>query len=133
VQGRLSSDKEIQEDCMAQYEEFTIDQGSDVTITLNLVNTDGSKKNLTGYSVSGKLKRTYNSDSADTTAFTGALPAPRTDGVVTLSLTNTQTNALKAPARYVYDVEISYVDSSANTIIERILEGRAQISPSATK
>ena len=45
MQGRLSSDKEIQEDCMAQYEEFTIDQGSDVTITLNLVNTDGSKKN----------------------------------------------------------------------------------------
>ena len=36
---------------MAQYEEITIDQGSDVTITLNLTDTTGAKKNLTNYAL----------------------------------------------------------------------------------
>lgn len=117
---------------MAQYEEFTIDQGSDVSVTLNLVNTDGSKKNLTGYSVAAKMKKTYNSADSDTTSFTTAITSPPAGGICTLALTNTQTDALKA-GRYVYDVEISYVDSSANTVIERVLEGRIQVTPSVTK
>ena len=34
---------------MAQYEEITIDQGSDATIQLELVDANGSKKNLSNY------------------------------------------------------------------------------------
>ena len=34
---------------MATYEEITIDQGADVSIELELVETDGSKKDLTGF------------------------------------------------------------------------------------
>ena len=55
-----------------------------------------------------------------------------TNGIATISLTNTQTDALR-PGRYVYDVELSFIDDQANTIVERILEGRIQISPSVTK
>ena len=117
---------------MATYEEFTIDQGTDIAIELELVDISGAAKNLTNYSVAAKLKKNYNSDSDDTTVFTSIIPAPQTDGKVTLSLTNTQTDALKA-GRYVYDVELSYVDSSDNTIIERVLEGRIQVTPSVTK
>jgi len=117
---------------MATYEEFTIDQGTDIAIELELVDISGAAKNLTNYSVAAKLKKNYNSDSDDTTEFTSIIPAPQTDGKVTLSLTNTQTDALKA-GRYVYDVELSYVDSSDNTIIERVLEGRIQVTPSVTK
>ncbi len=117
---------------MAQYEELTIDQGNDVTITLNLTDTTGAKKNLTNHVATAKLKKNYNSDSSDTTSFTAAIPTPATDGVITLALTNVQTDALKA-GRYVYDVEIAFVDSDSNTIRERILEGRAQITPSVTK
>jgi hypothetical protein len=117
---------------MATYEEFTIDQGTDIAIELELVDISGAAKNLTNYSVAAKLKKNYNSDSDDTTDFTSIIPAPHTDGKVTLSLTNTQTDALKA-GRYVYDVELSYVDSSDNTIIERVLEGRIQVTPSVTK
>ena len=117
---------------MATYEEFTIDQGTDIAIELELVDISGAAKNLTNYSVAAKLKKNYNSDSDDTTSFTAIIPSPETDGKVTLSLTNTQTDALKS-GRYVYDVEISYVDSDANTIIERVLEGRIQVSPSVTK
>lgn len=118
---------------MAQYEEFTIDQGADVAIEIHLIDPDTqSAKDLTYYTVAAKLKRTYNSDSADTVSFTSIVSDPRTDGVVTLSLTNTQTDALRA-GRYVYDVEISYQDSDSNTVIERVLEGRAQVTPSVTR
>lgn len=117
---------------MAQYEEFTIDQGADVAVEIHLVNTDNSKKNLTGYSVAAKLKKNYNSDSADTTTFSSIIADPATDGIVTLTLNNSQTDALK-PGRYVYDVEISYQDSDENTIIERVLEGRVQVTPSVTR
>lgn len=117
---------------MAQYEEFTIDQGADVAVEIYLVNKDNSRKNLTGHSVAAKLKKNYNSDSADTTSFTSIIADPATDGVVTISLNNSQTDALK-PGRYVYDVEISYQDSDENTIIERVLEGRVQVTPSVTR
>ncbi len=53
------------------------------------------------------------------------------DGVVTISLTNAQTDAMEA-GKYVYDVEISYIDSNNNAIIERILEGKIDLTPSVT-
>lgn len=117
---------------MAQYEEITIDQGSDFAMEVYLITRDGSAKDLSNFSVAAKLKKTYNSDSADTTNFSAIVASPATDGVVTLALTNTQTDALRS-GRYVYDVEISYVDSDSNTIIERVLEGRAEVTPSVTR
>lgn len=116
---------------MATYEDLTIDQGSDVAVELHLVNPEGTPKDLVGYSVAAKLKRTYNSDSAETVDFT-AIVADDSAGIVTLSLTNTQTDALTAK-RYVYDVEISYQDSDLNTIIERVLEGKIFVNPSVTR
>ncbi len=116
---------------MAQYEDIMIDQGTDVAIELNLVDKNGANKNLAGYSVAAKMKRTYNSDSADTTDFATVI-TDEDQGELTLSLTNIQTDALKA-GRYVYDVEISYQDSDSNTIIERILEGNIHVSPSVTR
>ena len=116
---------------MAQYEEFTIDQGADVTIELNLVDKNDAVKNLAGYSLAAKLKKNYNSGDSDTTSFTTVIDNA-SSGIASISLNNTQTNALKS-GRYVYDVELSFQDSSGNTIIERILEGRIQVSPSVTK
>jgi hypothetical protein len=78
------------------------------------------------------MKKNFNSDSADTTDFISAVMTPPTDGIITLSLTNTQTDQLKS-GRYVYDVEMSYSDSDSNTIIERVLEGRIAVSPSVTR
>lgn len=115
---------------MAEYEKFTIDQGSDIAIQLELTDATGNIKDLTNYSAEAKLKRNFNSDSSDTTDFTIAItPA---EGIVTLSLTNTQTDALKV-GNYVYDVEISFVDSNSSTIIERVLEGKIRVSPSVTR
>lgn len=116
---------------MAQYEEFTIDQGSDVAIEIHCIDGQGAAKNLANYSPTAKLKKTYTSSDSDTTNFT-AIVSDSTAGIITLSLTNTQTDAL-SKGRYVYDVEISFLDSASNTIVERILEGRIQVTPSVTK
>ena len=127
-QGRYARPTtELERIQVAQYEEFTIDQGADVAIEIHLIDpTTQSAKDLTSFSVAAKMKKTYNSDSADTVAFNSIVADPRTDGVVTLSLTNTQTDLLK-PGRYVYDVELLFVDSDGNDIIERVLEGLSLI------
>lgn len=117
---------------MAQYEDISLDQGADIAVELHLVNKDGSPKNLTNHVVQGKIKKTYNSDSADTVDFTSIIVAPPTDGIITLALDNTQTDNMKA-GRYVYDVELSFTDSDDNTVIERILEGKILVTPSVTR
>jgi hypothetical protein len=118
---------------MAQYEDLTIDQGADVAVELALFDKDGSVKDLTGYSASAKMKRSYNADSDNTQAFTTFIDtdAPE-NGVLVLELSNTATDTLKA-GRWVYDVEISYVDSDGDSIIERVLEGNIQVTPSVTR
>lgn len=118
---------------MAHYEDLQIDQGTDVAIEIHLVERDGSAKDLTGYSANAKMKKTYTSDSADTIVFSTAIPNPVDQGILTLGLTNDQTDALDARRRYVYDVEISYVDSDQNNIVERVLEGKVYINPSVTR
>ena len=114
---------------MAEYEKITIDKGSDIAIQLELVDQSGNAKNLTNYSAAAKMKRNYNSGDSDTLAFSAAVNA--TDGIVTLSLTNAQTDTLKV-GNYVYDAEISFVDSNGATVKERILEGKIRVSPSVT-
>ena len=119
---------------MADYEDFTIDQGADVAIELHLQEQDGSKKDLTGHSALAKMKRSYNStDSDEITSFTTIVSSPATDGILTLALTNSQTDSLNSRLRYVYDVELSYQDSNSQTIIERLLEGKIKVTPSVTR
>ena len=116
---------------MAEYEKFTIDKGSDVAIQLDLIDHLGNPKDLNNYSAAAKMKRNYNSTDSDTLAFSAAINIPQTDGIVTLSLTNLQTDTLKV-GNYVYDAEISFVDSNGATVVERILEGKIRVSPSVT-
>ena len=118
---------------MATYEDFTIDQGSDLALQIELVDTDGSTKDLSGYSVAAKMKKNFNSEAANTVDFNAVVSDPSTDGVITLSLTNIQTDTLSTRGRYVYDVELSHIDGLGNSIIERVLEGKIKINPSVTR
>jgi len=113
---------------MAQYEELSIDQGTDVAVEIRLANPDGSKKNLTDHSIDANIKRTFNTSDSDAVSFTAIVADPATDGIINLSLTNVQTAAL-TDKRYVYDVDISYVDSDANTVVERVLRGLVVVNP----
>lgn len=117
---------------MAQYEEITIDQGADVALELFLVNQDGSTKDLTNHSAFAKMKKSYNSDSDYTWDFAANITVPTNEGRILLGLTNEQTDQMKS-GRYVYDVEISFVDSGGDTIVERVLEGIIEVTPSVTR
>jgi hypothetical protein len=118
---------------MAIYEDISIDQGTDVLVRLELVNEDGTAKNLTNHSINGKIKKTYTSTDADeVVTFAAQIPSPASSGIINLQLTNSQTDAMKT-GRWVYDVELSFVDSNANTIVERILEGKVTVNPSVTR
>lgn len=114
---------------MAQYEEFTLAQGADIAIELHLVDDQGSPKDLTNHSVTARLKKSYTSTTF--TDFNSVIASPPTDGIATISLTNVQTDALEK-GRYVYDVLLSFVDSAGDTIGERLLEGRVQVTPNVT-
>ena len=102
---------------------ITIDQGSTFSETLN-ENTDGSTaKHRTGYTPTSQCRKSY--DSTTYTSFTTA--QVDASGVITLSLTATQTTALKA-GRYVYDVEIA---NSPEVL--RVQEGIITVTPQVTK
>ena len=115
---------------MAQFQEFTFDQGADTSIELHLVDKNGAAKNLTGYSVAAKVKKNYADSAGEATSFTTNITSA-TGGIVVCSLTNAQTAAFRT-GKHVYDIELSFNDSSGNTIIERILEGRIQVTPQVT-
>jgi len=114
---------------MAQYEEFTLAQGADIAIELHLVDDQGSPKDLTNHTVSARIQKSYSSTTF--TDFNSIIAAPPSDGIATISLNNTQTEALEK-GRYVYDVMLSFVDSAGDTIAERLLEGRVQVTPNVT-
>lgn len=112
---------------MAEYAVLTADQGTDTIFRIELVDEDKSAKDLTGFSVAAKFKKSY--ASANSNSFTTDIPSPKTQGFVDLTLSGTATNAIKA-GRYVYDVEITNVDTATT---ERVLEGILEISPCVTK
>jgi len=116
---------------MADYEDFTIDQGADVSIELHLKEADGSVKDLTDHTITSKMKRNYNS--SEGVDFTCLVSDPPTAGIAVMSLTNVQTDALNPSGRYVYDVELAYTDTDENVVIERILEGKIKVNPSVTR
>jgi hypothetical protein len=117
---------------MAQNEDLTIDQGADVAVEVRLATINGSPKNLAGYSVAAQIRQTVNSSDSDAITFTSIVADPASAGIINLSLTNQQTMLLTA-RRYVYDVEISFEDSDANTIIERVLYGNINVNPNVTR
>ena len=111
---------------MAVYSNIVIDQGADYTASIDVTDADGDAVDLTGHTGKGQIRKTYSSSTA--VDFTVNVKAPATNGVLTIGLTNNQTNAMKA-GRYVYDVEIT---SSAGTKT-RVLEGQVEITPGVTQ
>ena len=92
-------------------------------VDVNLTNDDTSAKNLSDYTVTSQLRKSYEATNA--TDFTTA--KVDATGKITISLTAAQTAALKA-GRYVYDIEIA---SSAETL--RVLEGLVTVTPNVTR
>ena len=112
---------------MAAAANLRIDQGTTFTTDVTVKDNAGDAFDLTGYTASAKMAKGYASTKTRVTMT--AIVTSASTGVITLSLTADETNALDAPARYVYDVEILRTSDST---ITRVIEGIITVSPSVT-
>ena len=112
---------------MAMISNLTIDQGASFKAEIDVKDADGDALDLTGFTGAGQMRKTYASSTA--TNFTVEFKSPRTTGTLTISLTATQTNAIKA-GRYVYDVEIT---KTADAEVTRVVEGQIDVTPGVTR
>ena len=110
---------------MATIQNITIDQDADYTETLTIKDSTGTVVDLTGSTITSKLRKTHLSSSA--TSFTTALVSA-TDGTCSITLTDTVTSGL-SEGRYVWD--LTTTDGSG--IVTRRIEGRATVTPSVTR
>lgn len=104
-----------------------IDQGATFSATLKIVANTNVPIDLTGYTARASVRKNYSDDDA-LADFTVTIQSPATDGVLVMGLTATETAALSA-VNGVYDVEIV----SGSGVVTRVLQGKATISPEATK
>ena len=111
---------------MAAYVEITIEQGANLTSTVNVNDTQGDAINLSTYSASAQLRKSYYSSSANTLT---ATITGNANGQITLSMTASNT-ALLTPGRYVYDLKIT---NSTDNSVTRVIEGTATVLPSVTR
>ncbi len=110
---------------MAAIANLTIDQGATFTSDVTVKDAQGNAFNLTGYTAAAKLAKGFASTRTRTN-MTTSIATDATTGVVTLSLTATETSALDAE-RYVYDLEITS-GATVTRVIEGIITVRAQVT-----
>lgn len=111
---------------MAAYVELTIEQGANLISTVTVNDSQGDAVNLTSYSASAQLRKSYYSTSANTLS---ATITGNSNGEITLSMTASNT-ALLTPGRYVYDLKIT---NSTDNVVTRVIEGIAVVLPSVTR
>jgi hypothetical protein len=111
---------------LAAYVELTIEQGANLISTVSVNDNQGDAVNLTTYSASSQLRKSYYSSSV--TAMLATITG-NANGQITLSMTAANTANL-TPGRYVYDLTIK---NSVDNSVTRVVEGTAVILPSVTR
>ena len=111
---------------MAAYLEITIEQGANLSSVVTVNDTQGDAVNLSSYSASAQLRKSYYSSSANTLT---AIITGNANGQITLSMTAANTSSL-TPGRYVYDLIIT---NSTDNSVTRVIEGTAIVLPSVTR
>jgi len=110
---------------MAAIANLIIDQGATFSTDVTVKDNDGNAFDLTGYTAGAAMAKGYQATQTRQIITTSVNSDPTT-GIVTLSLTADQTLQLDAPARYVYDVEITRTSDST---ITRVIEGIITVTP----
>ena len=109
---------------MAARANYIIDQGANFSSTVTVKDSQGVPLNLTSYTASANMALGHAS-TRTRTALTIEFASDRTTGNVSMSLKAAQTALLEAPARYVYDLDIT----DSNGTVTRIIEGLMTIRP----
>ena len=112
---------------MAAIANLSIDQGATFSSDVTIKDANNALFDLTGYTARAKMALGYASTRTRVT-ITATVNSDPTTGIVTLSLTDTQTADLEAPARYVYDLEVV----SSGGSVTRVIEGIINIRPNVT-
>jgi len=111
---------------MAAAHNLYIDQGTDFNAQITIYNDNNSPWDLTGYTGTAKIRKSYySSTSVD---FTVSFATVRTTGTIILDLTSSQTTNMEH-GRYVYDVVITNGAGKKT----RVIEGIVTINPGVTK
>lgn len=110
---------------MAAYSEITIEQGATFSTTVNVADAYDNAINLSGYTASSMMRKSYYSNTAY--VFNAAVTGTA-NGEITLSMSSANTSTL-SPGRYVYDL---IIDDGAGTIT-RVVEGIATVLPAVTR
>ena len=110
---------------MAAITNFYIDTGSTFGAVISVKGSDGLPLNLTGYSVTSYIRKSY---ASSTHIDFNATIYSTTAGQVRISLTDENTTDVK-PGRYMYDIEIQ---NSAGERL-RVSEGIIIFTPQITK
>lgn len=111
---------------MASFLELYCDQGTNFSFTLDLTNDDGTSINVTNYTFSSSIRKSYYSSSVTANLSITVLNAA--NGNIMLSMNSSTTAAIKA-GRYLYDVKVK--DASNN--VSRVVEGIITVYPQITK
>lgn len=111
---------------MAQFIELDLDQGADFNFDLDLTNDDGSVINVTNYTFSSSIRKSYYSTS--TTANLTVTIINASNGNVSLTLNAATTSNIKA-GRYLFDIK--QVDPL--NVTTRLVEGIITVLPQVTK
>lgn len=109
---------------MAGYAEIHIEQGANFSTVINVSDANGYT-NLTNYTASSQLRKSYYSSSANNLTVTISNAA---NGEITMTMTSANTANL-TPGRMVYDLLIT----SPTSVKTRVVEGIATILPSVTR
>lgn len=114
---------------MAEYVEFYIDQGTDFSAYINLNDDDTNlAQNLSGYVITGKLRRSLVSPNASET-IQCEISDPA-NGEIYISMAASNTSNLK-PGNYFYDVRL--IDTAFANATSRLIEGIMIVTPAITK
>ena len=110
---------------MAAYTELNIEQYATFSTTVNVEDTQGNAINLSGYSASSQIRKSYYSSTSNN--FTATVTGTA-NGEITLSMTASNTSLL-TPGRYLYDLVITAPDTSKT----RVVEGIVNVLPGVTQ
>jgi len=111
-------------------EDLTVVQGTDALFKIVIKDSAGAAFDVSSKSFSASLKKSYSSDDSTAVDFSVAI-SDAAAGIISISLTDTQTAALDGDSRYVYDVFM--YNTSGSTDITSILKGKVFVESSVTR
>lgn len=102
---------------------LTVDQGANFIYNIYLIDEDGNVFDISDYTGSAQLRRTYTSSNSVSmnVSIDGAA------GLISLTMNAATTSSLNQ-LRYVYDLELT-----ANNTTSRIVEGFITVNPGVTR